>query len=80
MREKTWTPDQDRPKTAVTIEIPVDVVEDLRRVAQTKDMTGLHELIRYYVGRALKQDLDQLRADSLKPPTRADSTHLEAVP
>ncbi len=57
MREKKWILDNDRPKRAVTIEMPADVVEDLERVAASKGMSGHHELIRYYVGRALKEDL-----------------------
>ncbi len=57
MREKKWILDKDRPKRAVTIEMPADVVEDLEQVAAGKGMTGHVELTRYYVGKALKEDL-----------------------
>ncbi len=79
MRKRKWILDKDRAKTAVTIEMPLDVVEDLDEVAASKGMTGHHELIRYYVGKALKEDLDQLQAGESNQPTETDPTQLEAA-
>ncbi|MEW6347956.1 MAG: hypothetical protein AB1646_02755 [Thermodesulfobacteriota bacterium] len=77
MQKKKWILDKDRPKSAVTIEMPADVVADLEQVAASKGMTGHHELIRYYVGRALKEDLDLLRAGEASRKTETDTTRLD---
>lgn len=41
--------------------IPVDVLEDLKRVAQRKGVTGYQGLIKLYIGQALRKDLVELR-------------------
>jgi len=45
---------------AVTLRMPVDVVEDLRRVAPALGQSGYQPLIRAYVGRGLRADLERL--------------------
>ena len=45
---------------AVTLRMPVDVVEDLRRVAPALGHSGYQPLIRAYVGRGLRADLERL--------------------
>lgn len=80
MQERTWTLDKDRPKTSVTIEMPVDVVEKLKQVAASRDMEGLHELVRYYIGKGLKEDLDQPWMEERTERNDLDSTQLGAIP
>ena len=58
-------PAKDRPTTSITMRMPVDVLEDLRRVAQFKGMSGYQALIKYYVGFGLREDLHQMRKSDL---------------
>lgn len=50
---------------AVTLRMPEDVVEDLKRVAPALDFSGYQPLIRAYVGRGLRVDLARLQADPI---------------
>lgn len=51
----------ERPSKSITMRIPADVLEDLKRVAVTKGVTGYQGLIKLYIGQALRKDLAQLR-------------------
>nr|CRH06037.1 Conserved protein of unknown function [Candidatus Magnetococcus massalia] len=51
---------KDRPMTSVTIRMPEDVVDDLKRVAPMLGFNGYQPLIRHYVGQALRSDLEKL--------------------
>lgn len=51
---------KDRPMTVVTLRMPVDVVEDLKFVAPALGHSGYQPLIRFYVGRGLREDLERL--------------------
>lgn len=51
---------KDRPMTTITLRIPEDVVEDLKRVAPLLGITGYQPLIRAYIGQGLRQDLERL--------------------
>ncbi|MFL6193347.1 MAG: hypothetical protein ACJ75H_04205 [Thermoanaerobaculia bacterium] len=51
---------KDRPMTTISIRIPEDVVEDLKRVAPLLGFSGYQPLIRAYVGQGLRQDLERL--------------------
>jgi hypothetical protein len=53
-------PSDQRPMTSVSIQIPVDVLEDLKRVAPKKEMSGHQALIKYYIGQGLREDLRNL--------------------
>ncbi len=44
----------------MTLQIPTDVLEDLRRVAQLKGFSDYRGLMRAYVGAALREDLERL--------------------
>ena len=55
--------DRNRPMTSVTIRMPEDVVEDLKRIAPILGFSGYQPLIRAYVGQGLRQDLDRLEND-----------------
>ncbi len=49
-----------RPMTSVTLRIPEDVVDDLKRVAPRLGFSGYQPLIRAYVGQGLRRDLERL--------------------
>jgi hypothetical protein len=51
---------QDRPMTSISIRMPEDVVEDLKRVAPVLGFSGYQPLIRAYIGQGLRQDLERL--------------------
>ena len=53
---------KDRPMITVTLRMPEDVVEDLKRVAPHKGLSGYQPLIRAYVGQGLREDLEALDA------------------
>jgi hypothetical protein len=57
---------KDRPIMAITVRMPEDVVEDLKRVAPAFGFYSDEALIRYYIGQGLRVDLERL---SVKFPT-----------
>jgi ATP/maltotriose-dependent transcriptional regulator MalT len=44
----------------VSLRMPEDVVENLKRIAPLKGMSGYQALIKYYVGMGLRRDLEIL--------------------
>ena len=50
---------------AVTLRMPEDVVQDLKRVAPALGFSGYQPLIRAYIGRGLRVDLARLQADPI---------------
>ncbi len=52
---------QDRPTTTITLNIPVDVMENLEMVAQEKEMSNAEALIQLYIGKELRHDLEDVR-------------------
>ncbi len=57
---------RDRPMTSVTIRMPEDVVEDLKRIAPLLGFSGYQPLIRAYVGQGLREDLERLDNDTVR--------------
>ena len=57
--------DKNRPMTTVTICIPEDVIEDLKRVAPLLGFSGYQPLIRAYIGQGLRADLERLEGDTV---------------
>ncbi len=49
-----------RPMTSVTLRIPEDVVDDLKRIAPGLGFSGYQPLVRAYVGQGLRRDLARL--------------------
>lgn len=45
---------------AITLRMPVDVVDDLKDVAPVLGFSGYQPLIRFYVGSGLRRDLERL--------------------
>jgi hypothetical protein len=57
---------KDRPMRSITLRIPEDVVDDLKRIAPQLGFSGYQPLIRAYVGQGLRQDLARLDASPLE--------------
>ena len=53
---------KDRPMMMVSIRIPEDVVDDLKRVAPMLGFSGYQALIKAYIGQGLRTDLERLTA------------------
>ena len=51
---------KDRPMTAITVRMPDDVIEDLKRIAPTLGFSGYQPLLRHYIGQGLRADLERL--------------------
>jgi hypothetical protein len=57
--------DRDRPMTSVTLRMPIDVIDDLKRIAPLLGFSGYQPLIRAYVGQGLRKDLEHLDSDKV---------------
>lgn len=53
---------KDRPMVTVTVRMPEDVVDDLKRIAPLLGFSGCQPLLRSYVGRGLRADLERLES------------------
>ena len=53
---------KDRPMISVTLRMPQDVVDDLKRVAPLLGFRGYQPLARFYIGQGLRADLARLEA------------------
>jgi hypothetical protein len=51
---------KDRPMSTISLRMPEDVVEDLKRVAPLLGFSGYQPLIRSYIGQGLRQDMQRL--------------------
>ncbi len=56
---------RDRPMLAVTLRMPEDVIDDLKRIAPALGHSGYQPLIRAYIGRGLRQDLSRLEESEI---------------
>lgn len=50
---------------AVTLRMPEDVVDDLKRVAPLKGYSGYQTLVRAYVGAGLRDDMERLEGSAV---------------
>lgn len=57
--------DRDRSMTSITIRMPNDVVDDLKRLAPLLGFSGYQPLLRTYVGQGLRKDLEHLDSDKV---------------
>jgi hypothetical protein len=58
--------DRDRSMISITLRMPEDVVDDLKRIAPLLGFSGYQPLIRAYVGQGLRRDLERLESDTLE--------------
>ena len=54
---------KDRPMATISLRIPEDVVEDLKRVAPLLGFSGYQPLMRAYIGQGLRVDLERLEGN-----------------
>jgi len=45
----------------ISLRIPVDVLDKLKKIAPAKGISGYQALIKYYVGKGLREDFDLVR-------------------
>jgi len=57
--------DKDRNMTNITLRIPVDVVDDLKKVAPLLGFSDYQALLKAYVAQGLREDLEKLDNDSV---------------
>lgn len=57
--------DRNRSMITVTLRMPEDVVEDLKRIAPLLGFSGYQPLIRAYIGQGLREDLEKLESDTV---------------
>ena len=53
---------KDRPMTMISLRLPEDVVDDLKRIAPQLGFSGYQPLIQAYIGQALRADLARLES------------------
>lgn len=56
---------KDRAMTTTTIRMPVDVIEDMKRIAPQLGFSGYQALMKAYVGQGLRHDLERLENDNV---------------
>lgn len=52
--------------TSITLRIPEDIVDDLKRIAPQLGFSGYQPLIRAYIDQGLRQDLARLEASPIE--------------
>lgn len=66
---------KNRPMTTITINVPEDVVEDLKRVAPLLVFSGYQPLARAYIGQGLRADLERLENDTVSALVKSLKCH-----
>jgi hypothetical protein len=51
---------KDRPMVTISMRVPEDVIDDLKRIAPLLGFSGYQPLIRAYIGQGLREDLERL--------------------
>jgi hypothetical protein len=69
---------KDRPMKMVSLRIPEDVLEDLKRIAPLLGFSGYQALIKAYVGQGLRADLERLEG-SVEISTLIESLRKQGV-
>ena len=49
---------KDRPSTSISMRMPIDLLEKLKKIARLKEMSGYQSVIKYYIGQGLLRDAD----------------------
>ncbi len=57
--------DKNRVMTSITVRMPVDVVDDMKKVAPLLGFSGYQALLKAYVGQGLRHDLERLENDTV---------------
>jgi len=54
---------KDRPMTMISLRIPEDVIDDLKRIAPLLGFSGYQALIKAYIGQGLRADIERLEGE-----------------
>ncbi len=57
--------EKDRIMTSITLRMPIDIVDDLKKIAPLLGFSGYQALLKAYVGQGLREDLEKLDSDSV---------------
>ncbi len=57
--------ERNRPMTSVTMRMPEDIVEDIKKVAPLLGFSGYQPLIRAYIGQGLRVDLERFESETV---------------
>lgn len=63
-----------RPVETLSIQIPKDTLDSLKKVATSRDMS-VEALLKFYIGQALRQDLSKLFSERLLESTAEVLSH-----
>jgi len=66
---------KDRPMTTISIRVPEDVIDDLKEIAPSLGFSGYQPLIRAYIGRGLRKDLERMEDSSVQALTESLRKH-----
>jgi hypothetical protein len=61
--------------TAISIRMPVDVIEDLKEIAPSLGFSGYQSLIRAYIGQGLRRDQMRIEYSQLQAITDSLRNH-----
>lgn len=50
----------DRPMTTISMRLPEDVIDDLKKIAPMLGMSGYQPLIRFFIGKGLRESMVEL--------------------
>jgi len=56
---------KNRPMTSITLRMPIDVIDDLKKLAPLLGFSGYQALLKTYVGDGLRKDLERLDNDTV---------------
>ena len=54
-----------RSMSSVTIRMPEDLIEDMKRIAQVMGFSGYQPLMRSYIGAGIRTDLEKIENDPM---------------
>lgn len=52
---------EERARTAISVNIPTDILKALENIADEKEMSSVEALIQFYVGQGLRRDIEEFR-------------------
>lgn len=70
---------KDRPMTNISIRMPADLIETLKKLAPLKEMSGYQSLIKYYVGQGVLNDNKLVSRIEEEENNRLDAAEVEAA-
>ncbi len=59
--KKKMIPVEERETTTISLQIPCDIIDDLKFISEARGITNLQSLIKFYVGQGLRKDIAELK-------------------